>query len=86
MRMERIWAMPNKWTFAIKPIDRLLREEMGKGVWVDPFAGVKSPATITNDLNPEHDGQRAGRGAVQFPDGYHREKPLWCFDDARRFS
>lgn len=53
MRMERIWAMPNKWTFAIKPIDRLLREEMGKGVWVDPFAGVKSPATITNDLNPE---------------------------------
>ena len=30
MRMERIWAMPNKWTFAIKPIDRLLREEMGK--------------------------------------------------------
>lgn len=53
MRMERIWAMPNKWTFAIKPVDRLLREEMGKGVWVDPFAGVKSPATITNDLNPE---------------------------------
>ena len=30
MRMERIWAMPNKWTFSIKPIARLLREEMGK--------------------------------------------------------
>ena len=53
MRMERIWAMPNKWTFAIKPIAQLLREEMGEGVWVDPFAGVKSPAAITNDLNPE---------------------------------
>lgn len=53
MRMERIWAMPNKWTFAIKPIAQLLREEMGEGVWADPFAGVKSPAAITNDLNPE---------------------------------
>ena len=36
MRMERIWAMPNKWTFAIKPIAQLLREEMGEGVWADP--------------------------------------------------
>lgn len=53
MRMERIWAMPNKRTFAIKPIAQLLREEMGEGVWVDPFAGVKSPAAISNDLNPE---------------------------------
>lgn len=53
MRMERIWAMPNKWTFAIKPIAQLLWEELDEGVWVDPFAGVKSPATITNDLNPE---------------------------------
>ena len=25
MRMERIWAMPNKWTFAIKPIAQLLQ-------------------------------------------------------------
>ena len=38
---------------ATQTIARLLRDEMGKGVWVDPFAGVKSPATITNDLNPE---------------------------------
>lgn len=52
MRMERIWAMPDKWTFAIKPIAQLLREEMGDGVWVDPFAGEKSPAAITNDMNP----------------------------------
>lgn len=26
MRMERIWAMPNKWTFAIKPI--------ASGLWI----------------------------------------------------
>lgn len=51
--MERIWAMPNKWTFTIKPIKRLLLEEMDGGVWCDPFAGENSPADITNDLNPE---------------------------------
>jgi hypothetical protein len=28
MRIERIWAMPNKWTFTIKPIRELIKEEM----------------------------------------------------------
>lgn len=51
--IERKWAMPNKWTFRIKPIADLLKEEMGDGVWIDPFAGECSPADITNDLNPE---------------------------------
>lgn len=45
--------MPNRWTFKIKPIADLLREEMDGGIWVDPFAGEHSPANITNDLNPE---------------------------------
>lgn len=53
LRMERIWAMPNKLTFQIKPIKDLLREEMTSGLWIDPFAGVYSPASITNDLNME---------------------------------
>jgi len=44
--------MPNKWTFTIKPIANLLSEEMDGGVWLDPFAGEHSPATVTNDLNP----------------------------------
>jgi len=47
--------MPNKWTFTIKPIAAVLKEEVtndGKG-WVDPFAGKNSPAEFTNDLNPE---------------------------------
>jgi len=45
--------MPNKWTFTIKPIAKLLeRYRVGKG-WVDPYAGLHSPAEITNDLNPE---------------------------------
>jgi len=28
MKIERIWAMPNKWTFTIKPIKELLKEEV----------------------------------------------------------
>lgn len=53
MIIERKWSMPNKWTFRIKPISELLKEEMADGIWVDPFAGEHSPASITNDLNPE---------------------------------
>lgn len=53
MKIERIWAMPNKWTFTIKPIKELLQEECSGKNWVDPFAGQNSPAELTNDLNPE---------------------------------
>jgi len=50
--------MPNRWTFKIKPIAKLLEDEMGvgmfiKGVWADPFCGKFSPAQVTNDLNPD---------------------------------
>lgn len=46
--------MPDKWTFRIDPIARLIHKYVkdGKG-WIDPFAGETSPAEITNDLNPE---------------------------------
>ena len=53
MKIDRVWAMPNKWTFTIKPIADLLKEEMNEGLWVDPFAGANSPAHITNDLRPD---------------------------------
>jgi hypothetical protein len=45
--------MPNKWTFTIKPIAELLKEEVTDGLWCDPFAGMNSPAQVTNDLRPE---------------------------------
>ena len=49
MKISRVWAMPNKWTFKIKPIKELLnRYNVGKG-WIDPFAGVYSMAEIRND-------------------------------------
>lgn len=55
MRIERVWAMPNKNTFDILPIKQLILEEKTEGLWVDPFANKNKFATITNDLNPEFD-------------------------------
>jgi len=46
--------MPNKWTFKIPPIAELVARYVGDGKgWIDPFAGMYSPAEFTNDLNPE---------------------------------
>lgn len=56
LRIERIWAMPNKNTFDILPIKQLLSEEVDNSVlWIDPFANINRIARITNDLNPEFD-------------------------------
>lgn len=51
MKIHRIWAMPNKWTFTIKPIRELLQREVNGGLWCDPFAGENSPAQVKNDLH-----------------------------------
>ncbi len=66
MKIERVWAMPNKWTFKIKPITELLYEEgipidrqktafLSNAKWCDPFAGQNSPADITNDITEKAD-------------------------------
>lgn len=56
MRIERIWAMPNKNTFSIKPIHDLLMEEIDHSLlWIDPFANGSKMASVTNDLNPKFD-------------------------------
>ena len=55
MRIDRVWAMPSKNTFDIKPINALIKEESTDGSWTDPFANKNKTATITNDLNPEFD-------------------------------
>lgn len=52
MKISRVWAMPNKWTFTIPKIKDLLSRYVNGGLWIDPFAGFNSPATETNDLNP----------------------------------
>ena len=55
IRIERIWSMPNKNTFDVKPIHDLIVDEMTEGTWIDPFANRNKLADITNDLNPEFD-------------------------------
>lgn len=55
IKIERIWAMPNKNTFEIKPIKNLILEEMNDGIWIDPFANRNKLATVTNDLNLDYD-------------------------------
>lgn len=59
MKIERVWAMPNKWTFKIKPIAELLKEEINtnKEIWLDPFAGNNSPAQYRNDLRENTNAQ-----------------------------
>lgn len=54
MIVRREWAMPNKYTFLVAPIAELLSRYVrdGKG-WIDPFAGMASPAELTNDLDPD---------------------------------
>jgi hypothetical protein len=52
MIINRIWEMPNKWTFEMQSVKSLLQKyNVGKG-WIDPFAGMTSPAEFRNDLNP----------------------------------
>lgn len=55
MMIDRVWAMPNKNTFDIKPIKALINEELTQGLWIDPFANSNKIANITNDLNPKYD-------------------------------
>lgn len=56
IRIERIWSMPNKNTFEITPIKRLIQEEVDlTNFWIDPFANRNKIATVTNDLSHEYD-------------------------------
>ncbi len=56
MKFNRVWAMPNKNTFSIPPIKRLLSEYVkDKTLWADGFANISKVAGVTNDLNPEFD-------------------------------
>lgn len=52
IRFERVWAMPNKWTFDIQPIAELIDSEI-EGFSVDPFCGHSLIADLRNDIDPE---------------------------------
>ncbi len=52
--INRVWAMPNKNTFSIKPIGEIIERHL-TGFSIDPFANSNKLATVTNDLNTEFD-------------------------------
>lgn len=64
MEINRVWAMPNKNTFDIKPIKELINKyvlmfEHSSDVYdyvsIDPFANKNRIAKITNDLDTQYD-------------------------------
>lgn len=70
MKIERIWAMPNRNTFEINPIKELIKK-YSYGIIIDPFANKNKIATITNDID------------VSFETDYHMDALdfLKMFDD-----
>lgn len=54
IKITRVWHMPNKNTFNIKPIREIIQKYI-KGKSIDPFANVNKLATITNDLDTQYD-------------------------------
>lgn len=53
MVIDRVWAMPNRYTFSIKPIAELIEMYRPSGLSLDPFANNSRFADITNDLDPD---------------------------------
>jgi len=53
--INRVWSMPNKNTFSIKPIKELIEKYL-IGKWIDPFANdsIFKDKLITNDINPNY--------------------------------
>ncbi|KKK82209.1 hypothetical protein LCGC14_2805710, partial [marine sediment metagenome] len=54
MEIKRVWAMPNKNTFSIKPIGELIQKYI-HGESVDPFANSNKLAKTTNDIDPQYE-------------------------------
>jgi len=56
MEFNRVWSMPNKNTFEIKPIRHLLFKYINNEMMsIDPFSNRNKLAKITNDINPNFD-------------------------------
>lgn len=54
MILNRTFEIPNKNTFSIRAIKRLI-EKYAYGTIIDPFANQSRIANITNDINPQYD-------------------------------
>ena len=55
IKLSRVWAMPSKNTFTIKPVNDLIKKYLYKNIIsIDPFANSSSLATITNDIDTQY--------------------------------
>jgi predicted methyltransferase len=55
MEINRIWQMPNKNTFSIKPIRTLIDKYNNENLLsIDPFSNTNKLAKITNDIDPQY--------------------------------
>ncbi len=80
MIINRVWAMPNKNTFSIKPINELVARLInGAGYSIDPFCNGFQYAEETNDLDPD---QKADHhmDAIDFLKRFGEEIDLVLFD------
>lgn len=58
LQFSRVWAMPSKDTFSVRPIGDFVRKYLAKStVSVDPFSRNNSWTTHTNDINPSTSAQ-----------------------------
>ena len=58
IKISRVWSMPNKNTFDIKPISEIINKykpTQEGGIVIDPFANKSKIANITNDLDEQYD-------------------------------
>lgn len=56
MEINRVWAMPSKNTFSIKPIKELIdRNNSDSLMSCDPFANSNRVAKLCNDLDPQYE-------------------------------
>jgi hypothetical protein len=57
VKFSRVWAMPSKNTFSIKPVHEFINryndKNLGSFLSIDPFANSSKLAKITNDLDPK---------------------------------
>jgi hypothetical protein len=66
MVLKRVWAMPNKNTFEIKPIKEFIEKyNYGNLESADPFANRNKIAKFLNDLDPEM-GTEYNMDAIDF--------------------
>ena len=71
MIINRVWAMPNKNTFDIKPIKEIIERYYHENS-IDPFANKNKIASITNDLDKQY-GTTFNMDALDFLVGFMPE-------------